>query len=243
MKRSPWLIAAAVCYLIAAVFKFALVFYTYMAALFVGVGTVILLYLLFARLGKKVLSRILTAVLCLGAAVFVIAEIPVVLESGGDEPVDADYLIVLGAGVNGSVPSLSMRNRLDKALEYLESHPDCVAVLSGGQGQGEDISEAQAMYDWLAARGISTARLIMEDRATSTQENIRYSYELIGDGAEAATVAVVSSEYHLCRAKYIARQLGYQVYGLAGKTTYPVLRLNYFIREAFGMMYCLVFGV
>lgn len=243
MKKSPWLIAALVCFVIAAVFKFALIGYTYMAALFAGVGAVILLYLLFARLGKKVLNRVLTAVLCIGAVIFLIAEIPVIRESKGDDGVDADYLIVLGAGVNGSVPSLSMINRLDKALEYLDAHPDCAAILSGGQGQGENISEAQAMYDYLTAQGIDPARLILEDKATSTQENIRYSYALMGGEADTATVAVVSSEYHLCRAKYIARALGHQVYALAARTTYPVLRLNYFIREAFGMVHHFVFGI
>ncbi|MGN1001211.1 MAG: YdcF family protein [Oscillospiraceae bacterium] len=243
MKRKPWLIAALCCFLLAAFFKFALIGYSYIAALLAGVGLVILLYLLFARLGKKILSRVLTVLLCLGAAAFLLIEIPIVRESRGDEPVDTDYLIVLGAGVNGSTPSLSMVNRLEKALEYLESHPACTAILSGGQGQGEDISEARAMYDWLCARGVDPARLILEDRAASTQENIRFSYELMGDKADTAAVAVVSSEYHLCRAKAIASRLGRTVYGLPAKTTYPVLKANYFIREAFGMVHLFVFGV
>lgn len=236
-RRLPWLITAAVCFVLALFFAFALMGYKYIALLLAGIGAVILLYLYFPRK----LRIMLTIFLCAGTVLFIVAETPVVLASRGDTDVDADYLIVLGAGVNGTVPSLSLRNRLDAATAYLREHPDCVAIVSGGRGPGEDITEAEAMASALIAAGIGQDRVIMEDRATSTEENLRFSFALIGD-TEHCTVAVLSSEYHLCRAKLLAQRQGVTVYGVPARTSIPLLRLGNFIREAFGMVYFWVFG-
>ena len=237
-RRLPWLIAAAVCFVLAAFFAFALIGYKYIALLLAGMGTVILLYLFLPRK----LKIVLTVLLCAGTTLFIAAEVPVVLAARGDADVDADYLIVLGAGVNGTVPSLSLRDRLDAAAAYLQEHPDCVAIVSGGQGPGEDITEAEAMAGALLAAGISADRIWLEDQATSTEENLRFSFALIGD-TTGQTVAVLSSEYHLCRAKLLAQRQGLPtVYGVPARTTKPIMRLGYFIREAFGMAYIWVFG-
>ena len=80
-------------------------------------------------------------------------------------------MIVLGAGVNGTEPSLSLRTRLDAALDYLTANPDIPAVLTGGRGYGETITEAQCMYDYLTERGVEPERLILEDAASNTAEN------------------------------------------------------------------------
>ena len=158
----------------------------------------------------------------------------------GAPEAEADYLIVLGAGVNGTVPSLSMLNRLTAARAYLEAHPGCVAVVSGGQGPGEEISEAEAMSRWLRANGVDGNRLLLEDRATTTLENLAFSFALIPpEGRD--RVAVVSSEYHLYRAEYLARCLGYTVAGVPARTTLPALRANYYIREALGVVYYTLF--
>lgn len=236
-RRLPWLITAAVCFVLALFFAFALIGYKYIALLLGGIGAVILLYLCLPRKFRIML----TVLLCAGTLLFTAAEIPVVLAARGDTGVDADYLIVLGAGVNGTVPSLSLRDRLNAAAAYLKEHPDCVAIVSGGQGPGEDITEAEAMETALIAAGIAPERIIPEDKATSTEENLRFSFALIGDPAE-ATVAVLSSEYHLCRAKLLAQRQGETVYGIPARTSKPLLRLGYFIREAFGMAYIWVFG-
>lgn len=233
----PWLITALVCFLLALFFKFALIGYAIMALFFAGAGIVILLYLV---LPKK-FKIMLTILLCVGAIVFSAALLPVIEAAKGTPDIDADYLIVLGAGVNGTVPSLSMVNRLNAALDYLSAHPDCIAVVSGGQGRGEDVTEAQAMHTWLLARGIAEERIIEEARSTSTEENLRFSLALIPD-AENQSIAVCSSEYHLCRATLLAEQMGYTVGGIPAKTTKPVLKLNYFAREALGLSYLRLFG-
>ena len=239
MKR---LVLAAVFLVIAAFLNFALIGYGFMAMCFVGLAAVLALYELCARKNLKWLRRVLSAVLIVGFSFFIACEVPVLLASRGDEDVEADYLIVLGAGVNGTLPSLSMRNRLDAALGYLNAHPDCIAIVSGGQGEGEDITEAEAMYRWLRDKSIEEERLWKEERSTSTEENLAFSLAMIED-ANHADIAVVSSEYHLYRAKLLAKENhGIDLAGVAGKTSYPVLKANYFIREAFAVAYLWVFG-
>ncbi len=242
MKKG-FIISAAIIFAVALFLRFALIGYSFLAYCLMCAAAVVLIYGFLIKKKLKALIIVLTALLVLGFALFLVMEIPVIIDAQGDKGVDADYIIVLGAGVNGSVPSLSMVNRMTPTIEYLQSHPDCIAILTGGQGEGENLSEAQAMFDYLTARGISTERLIMEDKATSTEENLKFSFEIIGPELESSTIAVVSSEYHLHRAKTMAKLLGVEVYGIPGRTSYPVLMINYFIREAFGMVHLKVFGI
>ena len=91
-----------------------------------------------------------------------------------------DYIIVLGAHVDGTRMTLALLERTRRALLYLEENPGTRAVLSGGMGDGERISEAEAMYRYLTEHGIDGGRLIREERSTNTKENLDYSLELIG---------------------------------------------------------------
>lgn len=241
MKHKLSLILAGVCILAGCVFRFAMPGHD-----FIGYLLWLLAALIFAfpRLSKT-WRIVLAALLVLGAAVFAVFEAPVISNAKTDAAPQSDYLIVLGAGVNGSAPSLSMVNRLEAALDYLEAYPDAVAIVSGGQGAGEDVTEAAAMHDWLVAHGMPESRIVQEDQSTSTRENLENSFAIIrsrgGDPADG--VAVVSSEYHLYRAKQMARALGAKPLGVAAETTLPTMRANYFIREAFAAAYMQVFGV
>ena len=231
-KKLPALLSAGLCFLLALFFRFALIGYGYIALLCAGLGLCILLY---AYL-PKTFRIMLTVLLLLGVLLFTVGEVPVIRAAGGTPEFDADWLIVLGAGVNGSTPSLSMLNRLTAAKSYLDAHPGCTAVVSGGKGEGENISEAEAMYRWLTAQGIDEKRIIPETRSTNTLENLENSMALIPD-AKSAKIAVCSSEYHLYRAQYLGRSLGYELGAVPARTSYPVLRANYFIREALGAVY------
>lgn len=242
MKKG-FIIAALIIFAVALFLRFALIGYSFLAYCLMCAAAVVLIYGFIIARGWKIPTIILSALLILGFGLFLWMEIPVIKDSRGDEGVEADYIIVLGAGVNGSVPSLSMVNRMTPTIEYLESHPETVAILTGGQGEGENLSEAQAMFNYLTERGISPEQLIMEDKATSTEENLKFSFEIIGSNLDKSTIVVVSSEYHLHRAKTMARMLGVEVCGIPGRTTYPVLRMNYFIREAFGMVHLKVYGI
>ena len=230
--RTPLLVAAGVCLVLAGFFRFALIGYGTLALCFAGLAVCLVLY---ALLPKR-FRIMLTVLLCLGVLLFAVGEVPVIRAAGGTADADADWLIVLGAGVNGTSPSLSMLNRLTAAKAYLDAHPDCAAVVSGGRGEGEDITEAEAMRRWLTAQGIPESRIVTEGRATNTEENIAFSLALI-PGAERARIAVCSSDYHLYRAQMLARRLGVEVQTVAAKTTLPVLKINYFIRESLGSLY------
>ena len=150
----------------------------------------------------------------------------------------ADYLIVLGCQVRGTVPSRMLRQRIDAAADYLRTYPDAIAIVSGGMGPGEDITEAQCMYDCLIAAGIEPERILMEDRATSTSENLRFSLELM----ESDSVAIVSNEFHLYRAGQMARQLGLSPALIPASTEYPILLASYTLREILAVWKFHLFG-
>ena len=245
-KRVGFLIAEGVLLAAAAFYRFVLLVYTTLSLCCLFAAFVVLLYFLLDRLESKkpkpakVLRVVLTVLLVCGFALFAVAETTVMRAAHTDSDPEAPYCIVLGAKVNGETPTLSLEERLIAAKDYLEKYPQAKAVLSGGQGNGEKISEAECMRRYLAARDVLADRLLLEDRSTTTEENLANSFAKIkADGGDpTGRVAIVSSEYHLCRARRIAEKDGCaEPVGVAARTGWPVLRLNYFIREAFGMAY------
>ena len=116
-----------------------------------------------------------------------------------------EYIIVLGAHVQGTRLTLALLERTRRALQYLEENPETKAVLSGGQGGGEDISEAQAMCNYLVEHGIDRERLILEGRSTSTTENLKFSLEIIGLDH---SVGVVTNNFHVFRGTAIGKKCG-----------------------------------
>lgn len=237
---SAWEIAVGVLLLLSAFFKFCLRGYTYIAAalLFAALMTVV------TRLAPAWLKSLAWALTALGFVYFIYTEIPIIKNARTDTDAQREYLIVLGAAVHGTEPSLALTHRLEGAYDYLEKYPQSVAILSGGKGAGEDVSEARCMYDWLTAKGVAAERLIMESASTSTAENLENSFAIIrarGDEPDGHT-ALLSSSYHLYRAKSIAALLGVRAAGVAGNPGYPIYMLNCFIREAFGITHLKVFG-
>ena len=157
----------------------------------------------------------------------------------------ADYVIVLGARVRGTKISNSLKQRLDRAIEYSEEYPNTVLVLSGGKGPGEEISEAACMYDYLTAHGVEPGRLILEDQASNTAENFALSkpllYEAGVDPAE-GRVAVVTNDFHIARSELIAAREGYgDVAGIPAPLPWVHLEINYTLREAFAMVKTFLF--
>ena len=126
----------------------------------------------------------------------------------GTERPTAQTVILLGAGLHGDQPSLTLSTRLKTALAYLQQNPKAVVIVSGGQGAGETITEAAAMHRWLTARGIDDSRIYREEQATDTRENLRYSKEIIENQNLPQPVAVVSNSFHLYRAQMLAQQAG-----------------------------------
>ena len=121
---------------------------------------------------------------------------------------DLDYIIVLGAHVNGTRMTLALLERTRRALLYLEENPGTRAVLSGGRGDGERISEAEAMYRYLTEHGIDGRRLLKEERSTNTKENLDFSLELIG--STEPSIGIVTNNFHVWRGAAIARKCGFR---------------------------------
>lgn len=190
----------------------------------------------------RLIRRVLLTLTALFAAASIATGVYVGIACGGADDPQADYLIVLGAGVNGTEPSRSLNERLRAAEAYLRTYPDAVAVLSGGQGDFENISEAECMYRRLVDAGIPAERLRKEERATSTEENLAFSLALIEAECEDApeTVAVVSSEYHLCRAALLAERAGVRALPVPARTENRVYFVQMFAREIFGIWYTLL---
>ena len=196
------------------------------------------------RRWARIARRGVAVCLALGTAVFAVLEIQVVRWSRTDTERDAAAVVVLGAGVNGTAPSLSLLVRLEAALDYIAGKPDIPIVVTGSQGPGEDVSEAACMADWLMDHGISEERIILEDQADNTEENIAFSKKLLADKGIDLTddIAVVSSDYHLYRASLLwgAPRMVPVAAHMPGR--YWPLTVNYYIREAFAASALLVFG-
>ncbi|MEA4891393.1 MAG: YdcF family protein [Peptococcaceae bacterium] len=187
------------------------------------------------RRGKYLLA----AAAVIGLAAFIWVEGLIIAAALGQAAPGADYLIVLGAKVNGQIPSKTLQQRIDSAALYLQEDQKTLAVVSGGQGQDEDISEARAMAQGLQAWGIGPERILLEEQSTSTEENLRFSQALIPPGSQ---VVIVSSDFHLYRAQALARGLGYSdVSGLPAPSL-PGLLPNYCLREFCAVISTWVFG-
>lgn len=186
----------------------------------------------------------LTSLLCLGCLVYAITEVIIIRASFGAPETACKYVIVLGAKLNGTAPSVSLQDRIRAADTYLKAHPDTIAILSGGQGLDEDISEAQCMFNELTTRGIDPARLWLEEKSTSTQENLRFTCDLIAEktGSRPDTIGLISSEYHLFRAGIFAKDCGVTAIGIPAKTSWFSIKLNYFMREAAGIWHYILLG-
>lgn len=146
-----------------------------------------------------------------------------------------DCLIVLGAQVRGKKITDSLKRRLDRAVMYLKKYPDTRVIVSGGQGPGEEISEADAMAEYLITSGISRKRIIREGQSTSTRENLRYSKKYTDPQKE--KIGIVTNGFHMYRALLIADQEGYRNTYKVPASSNPVFQINYLMREFFAVVH------
>lgn len=213
--------------------------------------------------GFQIPTAILTAVGILAAvflAVFVFVEARIVTQMLEKPQPDLDYVIVLGAQVKGKQPSLALRRRLEAARKYLEENPRTLAVLSGGQGDGEDITEARCMYEYLTENGIEEGRLLLEEASTTTEENLSFSAEIIAahaaeaeeksaapalDEAEnkwdpalgkAQRTGILSNNFHVYRASLLAKKMGYEHISTIAAPSDWRLQAHYLVREFFALI-------
>lgn len=182
---------------------------------------------------KRTIAFLLIAAIMQFAAV----EAMLAINGGAAEYKDTDYVIILGAAVWGDRVSPALNERLKTGAAYLEKYPGSTAVVSGGQGRGENLTEAEAMKRYLVARGIKEERIITEDKSTSTMENFKYSGQILREriGGDVGEITVITSNFHIFRTKMLAKRNGFTPYCISSRTPVSVLFTSYF-REYFALI-------
>lgn len=170
----------------------------------------------------------------------VVVESACMIVAANKKPDSGATLVVLGCRVYGERASLSMVERLDAAYNYLTENPDAKCVLSGGQGQGEDITEAECMYRYLVNKGIDASRLYKEENSATTRENLLFSERLMEEQGLNPVIAIATSEYHMYRAGTIANSLAISWAAVPAKTAIWLFP-TYYVRELYGILYEWIF--
>ncbi|MGW3042443.1 YdcF family protein [Kitasatospora sp. NPDC001159] len=152
-------------------------------------------------------------------------------------PAGSDYLVVLGAALDGCKPAPALAARLDAALEHFAAEEAAgyapLLLVTGGKGPHEECTEAAAMARYLTARGVSAERIRREERAVNTVENLRFSAALMAAERPGYRCTVVTSGFHAVRSALAARRAGApaRVLGADGLLAHGPYQL---LREAVG---------
>ena len=178
---------------------------------------------------KKTVLKIVSVLLVLILLLLAVPSAAIIRSMNGRGEPLGQVLIVLGTTVNGTEPSPMLKQRLDAAVDYLNTYPDAVCIVTGGKGDAENLSEAQCMFNYLTAAGIAADRITMEDRATTTVENLRNVRSML----DTNEVDILSSDFHLYRAGLIAKEAEFIPTLIPAKTEPLSLLAPWFLREVF----------
>lgn len=233
------------------IFKYRLAGYGFSALVCLALIALILFYAFMPAVGMKFphfslwAVRIVTVCLVLGLTVCAVTEAFILRASRGsseEEIARCEYVVVLGAKVRPDGPSVSLWDRIHAAADFLKAHSEMTAVVSGGQGPDEVKTEARCMAENLIALGIDESRILTEDRAESTAENIRFSLDLIEaqTGKRPPKIAVLSSEYHLFRASIYTKAEGAEFVGIPARTSRIPQLINHCMREVAGVWHWII---
>ena len=230
--------------------KYCVPGYSFSALVCICLIAIILFYTFMPLVGLKLPglakwgTRIFTGILVIGLLIVGVTEAIIIKASFGDPHQQVDYMVVLGAKVNADGPSVSLWDRICGAYTYLEEHPHVIAIVSGGQGTDEPITEAECMYRELVALGIDPKRIWVEDEATSTWENLQFTLNLIEEktGQRPENLGILSSEYHLFRASLFAKACNVEFVGIPARTSRIPQMVNHFMREVAGVWHYLLLG-
>lgn len=248
LRPMPWLVCLALA-VFAYILRFHLLGYSFSALVCLCLIGIIAFYEVTHMLipqfpGVLLLRRIFTVCLCIGLLIVAVTEGFIIHASFGSPEQDVDYVLVLGAKVRPTGPSASLWDRIYAAADYLEAHPDTIAIVSGGQGDDEPWTEAGIMSAELIDLGIDPERIWVEDRATSTWENLHFTLDLIEEetGRRPEKLGVLSSEYHLFRASLFTKSCGVEFVGIPAHTSRISQMLNHFMREVAGVWHYILLG-
>ena len=173
------------------------------------------------------------------AVVFTICQIAILSHFRDAGEKNLDYVIVLGAQMRPSGPSVIYRYRLEKAKEYLEANGEAKCITTGGRGKNEPVSEGEGGAEYLVSLGISESRIKAECQSEDTLENIQNALDII-EKTEGNTanlrIGIVTNGFHVFRGVHIARGLtDAEVCGIAAYMQ-PQYIPNNMVRETFGIL-------
>lgn len=168
-------------------------------------------------------------------AILAVVETGFMISACAKAPQKNATAVVLGCRVYGERASMMLRERLEAAYEYLTENPEAVCVVSGGQGSGEDISEAECMKRWLVDKGITETRIYKEDMSTSTEENIAFTKQVLEENDLNPDITIITNEFHAYRAGILAEKNDLE-FGVAPGNTAIWLLPTYYIRELYAIL-------
>ncbi|MCR5610053.1 MAG: YdcF family protein [Lachnospiraceae bacterium] len=189
---------------------------------------------------NKVVNFSVIGLMAAAFIIFIIFETKIIYHANKtiEHEEDIEYMIILGARVEGTTISKALKERLDEAVIYINEHPDLKIIVSGGKGTGEDVTEAYAMKEYLVSNGIDEDRIIQEDKSTTTTENIEFCKKITGKDAH---ILIVSNGFHIYRAKCLAKGSGYSNVSATGSKTPPRILVNAYVREAVALVKEIIF--
>ncbi len=218
--------------------------FTAVNLLWVAGGVFFALFAYFrARLPQKVKKgvEIVLLVVCILLLVLVGFMLHAAYGNAPPEENAPQTVIVLGCQINGDQPSVMLKRRLDAALVYLNEHPNSTVIVSGGQGDNEDYSEAYVMAQYLQNNGIDVARILLEDKSTNTKENLAFSAQIIEQQGLDTRVVVATDAFHQLRARWMGQNEGLTVYAVSSNAPLALQPL-YYLREFLALFKALLLG-
>jgi uncharacterized SAM-binding protein YcdF (DUF218 family) len=190
--------------------------------------------------GGKALICIFAVAIIAFAVYFTVLSIKMLaVQKRRPDPGKPCTVIILGCRVKGTRPTRMLRKRLEAAYSYMQSNPQSVCIVSGGQGSDEQISEAEAMRTYLLGLGVDERRIYSESRSVSTYENLKFSLEVIREYGLPERIAIATDGFHQYRASVFARRLSMRTTAVSSKTE-PRYLPTYWVREWFGITQCIV---
>ena len=234
--KKLFLVLGSICLIYGIIVLMIIGFGNIFSYFFVLLGILFLLLSVFYPKISKRGRKIILIVFLIGSFLFGFLETRIVVYGMKQPENGADYVILLGSDVSEKGPSIDFMARIRAAQAYLKENPDTEVIVTGAKGSNEPVTEASAARDCLIEFGIEEKRILLEDQSYSTLQNLQNSRKLIekkGKDIDDCNVVIVSSSFHLYRARYIAEQIGFAKISCLGSHGLRILDPQYYSREFF----------
>ncbi len=179
------------------------------------------------------------SVLGVATFIFLVCQIAILSHFFDKGEKNLDYIIVLGAQMRDSGPSVIYRYRLQKAGEYMQENPETICITTGGQGSNESVSEGEGGAKYLVSLGVPDSRIMVEHESMTTPENLINALDMIeqeNGSTEDLRIGIITNGFHVFRGVHIAKGLtDANICGIAAYMQ-PQYIPNNMVRETFGII-------